>query len=125
MRRTFSIYSFAAWMVNLICVLVVTLTFSRFGLSQAKEPDPATVKLYKQHCQSCHMPKGNARAKLLNLADGIWKHGGTKKDIINVITNGVPPTAMKGFKEKLTPKQIDEMADYVLTFEKKVAEAKK
>ena len=125
MRRTFSIYSLAAWIVNPIWLLVVIVAFSRPGLSQAKEPDPAIVKLYKQHCQSCHMPNGNARAKLLNLADGIWKHGGTKKEIIAVITNGVPPTAMKGFKEKLTPKQIEEMADYVLTFEKKTAEAKK
>ena len=97
---------------------VIGLTLFGLSIAQQAQADPATVKLYKTHCQSCHMPNGNARAKPLNFTDSEWKHGSSHKEIAACIRDGVKGTAMRPFKDKLKPAEIDALADYVKAFEK-------
>jgi mono/diheme cytochrome c family protein len=104
-----------------LIVAITALTLFGVSIAQQAQADPATLKLYKTHCQSCHMANGNARAKPLNLQDSEWKHGNGHKEIAEVIRDGVKGTAMRPFKEKLKPPEIDALADYVKTFEKPAA----
>ena len=62
----------------------------------------------------------------MNFADGKWKHGSTPKQSRQVITNGVPGTAMMSFKERFSEQEILALAKYVRAFDKthKAAPAK-
>lgn len=86
--------------------------------SSPAKPSAATVAIYKEKCQSCHMPDGAAPLDLMNLADSKWKHGGTRAAVAKVIAEGVPNSAMLAFKDQLTPAQIDALAAYVRSFDK-------
>jgi mono/diheme cytochrome c family protein len=97
----------------------------------AQSPRPTTNRpaeeLYKQNCVMCHMPDGNAAIPNMNFADGKWIHGNTPKQLAQVITNGVPGTAMMSFKERFSDQEILGLAKYVLAFDKthKAGPAKK
>jgi mono/diheme cytochrome c family protein len=78
----------------------------------------ATLELYKVRCQACHMPDGNAPLEMMNLADTTWKHGSRHADVVKVISEGVPQTAMLPFKALLTPAEIADLATYVRSFDK-------
>lgn len=82
-------------------------------------------ELYRQNCQMCHMPDGNAAIEQMNFADGKWIHGSDVKSLVKVITEGVPATAMMPFKDRLTQKQIEALARYVRTFDKNLKPAPK
>lgn len=88
------------------------------ALAQDKpEADPDAKALYKQHCQLCHLD-GSAPIVELNFADGQWKHGSGVSDVVTVVRDGAPGTAMLGFKDKLTEKEILALAEYVRAFDK-------
>jgi mono/diheme cytochrome c family protein len=90
----------------------------------ARAADEATLDLYKAKCQACHMAEGNSPIKEMNFADGEWIHGSKLADVIKVIEEGVPGKAMLPFKEQLTKEQIEGLAKYVRTFDKKLAAEK-
>jgi mono/diheme cytochrome c family protein len=90
----------------------------------ARAADEATLDLYKAKCQACHMAEGNSPIKEMNFADGVWIHGSKLADVIKVIEEGVPGKAMLPFKEQLTKEQIEGLAKYVRTFDKKLAAEK-
>jgi mono/diheme cytochrome c family protein len=83
--------------------------------------DEATLELYKTKCQPCHLADGNSPIKEMNFADGEWIHGSKLTDVVKVIEEGVPGKAMLPFKEKLTKEEIEGLAKYVRTFDKKLA----
>jgi mono/diheme cytochrome c family protein len=82
----------------------------------AEEPDPEILALYKSKCQSCHLADGNSPVEAMNFANGNWKHGTTAK----VIAEGVPATAMLPFKAQLSDEEMEGLARYVRTFDKKL-----
>jgi mono/diheme cytochrome c family protein len=88
------------------------------GKVKAAAVTEATLEIYKTKCQSCHMPDGAAPLEMMNLADANWKHGSKPADVVKVITEGVPNTAMLPFKEQLTPAEIAGLAAYVRSFDK-------
>lgn len=90
----------------------------------ARAADEATLDLYKAKCQACHMAEGNSPIKEMNFADGEWIHGSKLADVIKVIEEGVPGKAMLPFREQLTKEQIEGLAKYVRTFDKKLAAEK-
>jgi hypothetical protein len=49
-----------------------------------------------------------------------WKHGTRSADMIRVITNGVEATAMMPFNTRLTPSEIEALARYVRSFDKRL-----
>jgi mono/diheme cytochrome c family protein len=83
------------------------------------------AEVYKTHCQACHMADGNSPLEPMNFADGIWKHGSTPAAVAGIIANGAPDTAMKPFKDKLTPAEIRALAAYVRAFDPKLAPRRK
>jgi mono/diheme cytochrome c family protein len=80
--------------------------------------DAATLELYKTRCFACHLADGNAPMKEMNLADAEWKHGSKVADIVKVIEEGAPGTAMLGFKAQLSAEEIGALARYVRSFDK-------
>ena len=92
--------------------------------ADAPAADEATVELYKEKCQICHMADGNSPVAAMNFADGVWLHGSRIEDVIKVITEGVPGKAMTSFKKQLTKEQIEALARYVRSFDKKLKDEK-
>ena len=99
------------------------------GAVQAQKPvakGPAQPALdvqaiYKQQCQACHGPDGRGQLPgVASFPDGEWQHGSREQDIVKVIREGVPGTTMVGFKSRLKPEQIDALARYVRSFDKKL-----
>jgi len=75
-------------------------------------------EVYMNYCSACHGKKleGGQAPSLLS---GKWKHGETKKAVIQTIKKGVANTAMMAWENMLTTKQIEEVTDYMLSLKKK------
>ncbi|WP_077919252.1 PQQ-dependent sugar dehydrogenase [Spirosoma sp. 209] len=73
---------------------------------------------YETYCSSCHGEKVEA------FVDRQWKHGKEKSDLVKSITGGYPDLGMPAWKGVLTDKEIDEMADLILTSLKNVDQYK-
>jgi mono/diheme cytochrome c family protein len=96
------------------------LALSLLASGTVRAGDDATVKLYQEKCLSCHTVDGNAPVPEMNFASGPWVHGNKVPDIVKVITDGVPGKAMAPFKDQLTKAQIDALARYVRSFDKRL-----
>ncbi len=88
--------------------------------SAQDKPTEATLELYKTKCLACHLPDGNSPIPEMNFANGNWKHGTKVADMVKVINEGVPGTAMVAFKEQLSAAEVDALARYVRSFDKKL-----
>ena len=73
---------------------------------------------YLNYCSGCHGQKlEGGRAPSLLITP--WKHGESKKAVIQNISKGIPGTEMMGWESMLTPKQIEELTDYILSLRKR------
>lgn len=73
--------------------------------------DPVLQKAqtnYKSYCSGCHGEQMQA------FVDREWKHGNTREDIIQSITNGYADKGMPSFKAVFTDEEIEGLADYIL-----------
>lgn len=70
--------------------------------------------IYMANCAVCH---GNAGEGGIgpNLTDEYWLHGGDIKDIFAVVKYGVPDKGMVPWEQTLTPGQIAEVSNYIVT----------
>lgn len=75
---------------------------------------PAGQAIYTANCAVCH---GNAGEGGIgpNLTDEYWLHGGDIKDIYAVVKYGVPDKGMVPWEQTLTPGQIAEVSNYIVT----------
>lgn len=69
---------------------------------------------YGKYCVSCHGSQGQGVVGP-NLTDEFWIHGGGVKNVYAVIKNGVAAKGMISWQLVFTPKQIQEIASYVLS----------
>ena len=79
-------------------------------------------EIYHGKCEKCHGPDGHAKEKGsgMSFADGEWNQGSDLKTIVAVITDGVPETGMRGFKNQLTADEIQALAKYVRSLDKRL-----
>ncbi len=70
--------------------------------------------IYMANCAVCH---GNAGEGGIgpNLSDEYWLHGGDIKDVFTVVKYGVPEKGMVPWEQTLTPGQIAEVSNYIIT----------
>jgi len=70
--------------------------------------------IYMSNCAVCH---GNAGEGGIgpNLTDEYWLHGGDIKDVFTVVKYGVPEKGMVPWEQTLTPGQIAEVSNYIVT----------
>jgi cytochrome c oxidase cbb3-type subunit 3 len=74
----------------------------------------AGLAVYTQNCAVCH--GGNGEGGIgPNLADEYWLHGGEIQDIFKVVKYGVLDKGMVPWEQSLTPKQIAEVSNYILS----------
>ena len=92
----------------LINVNNVTVLSDAEDLKKGKE-------IFTVNCIQCHGAGGEGTVGP-NLTDDFWVHGGGIKNVFNVISEGVPAKGMITWKLQLNPKQIQQVASYVLTF---------
>jgi mono/diheme cytochrome c family protein len=78
---------------------------------------PVAEAIYKKHCQLCHLD-GNAPLEPLNFVNRKWAHGSRLNDVVKVVREGVPGTAMLAYKDILTPDEIRAVAEHVRKFDK-------
>ncbi len=74
----------------------------------------AGSEIFKKNCVACHGTKAEGLVGP-NLTDDFWIHGGGIKNIFTTITNGVPDKGMLSWKTQLKPKEIQEVASYVIS----------
>jgi cytochrome c oxidase cbb3-type subunit 3 len=82
--------------------------------------DPAALgrgkEAFGKYCVSCHGPQGQGVVGP-NLTDQYWIHGGAVKNVYATIKNGVAAKGMISWQLVFTPKQIQEIASYVLSLQ--------
>lgn len=72
-------------------------------------------------CVACHAATGgstqNPPGVGPNLTDEYWLHGGGVKNIFKTIKYGVPAKGMISWEAQLSPRQIQEVASYIISLE--------
>jgi cytochrome c oxidase cbb3-type subunit 3 len=83
-----------------------------------KEPEPLQrgAEQFGKYCVSCHGAGGGGIVGP-NLTDTYWIHGGTVRSVYAIIKNGVPAKGMIAWQLVLTPRQMHEVASYVLSLQ--------
>lgn len=80
--------------------------------------EPGTLEagksVYATNCIACHGDKGQGSVGP-NLTDPYWIHGGQIGSIFKVIKYGVPEKGMISWEKTLTPKQISDVSNYILS----------
>lgn len=74
------------------------------------------TQLYKANCMPCHAVDGGGGVGP-NLTDKFWIHGGDIVDVFKTIKYGVPSKGMISWEDKMTPKQMQNVASYVLSLQ--------
>jgi len=72
--------------------------------------------VYMSNCVACHGTMGEGGVGP-NLTDEYWIHGGGIKDIFKIVKYGVVEKGMTPWKDLLSPTQMAQVANYVLTLE--------
>jgi cbb3-type cytochrome c oxidase subunit III len=83
---------------------------------QATKGKGGVAAVYKKHCANCHGEDGKGLETLQppDFTDGKWQSENTNKAIADGIRNG--KGVMPGFKDVLSPAQVNSMVRYVRAF---------
>lgn len=95
--------------------LFFTLSLFLF-LSKARSQSGGDV--YMNYCSSCHGKKGEG-IRAPSWLTAPWKHGETKKAVLQTIKKGLPNTEMMAWENLLTEKQLEEVTEFVIALRKK------
>lgn len=76
----------------------------------------AGQQVYLQNCGMCHGNQGEGMIGP-NLTDEFWIHGGEVGDIFRTIKYGVPEKGMVPWEANLTPVQIAQVSNFILSLE--------
>ena len=68
---------------------------------------------FLKNCVACHLADGGGLVGP-NLTDKYWLHGGGIHNVFKTIKYGVPDKGMVAWKASLTPKEIQEVASFIL-----------
>jgi aldose sugar dehydrogenase len=79
--------------------------------SSSKKP---TKQIYFELCASCHGKKLQGTEKAKSMLDTVWQYGGTKRDIIKSIRDGIILKGMPAWQGALTDKEIENLTDFIL-----------
>ncbi|MBE9664474.1 c-type cytochrome [Mucilaginibacter myungsuensis] len=70
--------------------------------------------IFTQHCAACHGAEGQGVVGP-NLTDVYWLHGGNINDVFKTIKYGVAAKGMPTWEKQLSPKQISDVSNYILS----------
>jgi cytochrome c oxidase cbb3-type subunit 3 len=92
------------------------ITFENVVQLSDKESLTAGKETFTKLCVTCHGNEGQGNVGP-NLTDEFWINGGGVHNIFHTITEGVPAKGMISWKSQLSPKQIQQVASFILTFQ--------
>jgi cytochrome c oxidase cbb3-type subunit III len=92
------------------------VTFENVVVLTGKEDIAAGKATYVKLCVTCHGNEGQGNVGP-NLTDQFWLNGGGIHNVFHTITEGVPAKGMISWKTQLSPKQIQKVASFILTFQ--------
>lgn len=87
---------------------------SSVKVSTDAETMNAGKSVFAANCVACHGDKGQGSVGP-NLTDEYWLHGGTVGSLFKTIKYGVPEKGMISWEKMLTPKQISDVSNYILS----------
>lgn len=70
--------------------------------------------VFKTNCVACHGDKGQGVVGP-NLTDEYWLHGGKINNIFKTVKYGIPEKGMISWEKTLSPKQISDVSNYILS----------
>ena len=73
-------------------------------------------EIFLTNCMVCHGASGEGGIGP-NMTDEYWIHGGSMKQIVNIINVGVPAKGMISWKPVLNPEQIRQVSSYILSLQ--------
>jgi mono/diheme cytochrome c family protein len=76
----------------------------------------AGAETFKNLCAACHGQAGEGIVGP-NFTDKFWLHGGSFKDVCQIIVKGVPDKGMISWSGQLSGDQIKQVASYILSLE--------
>jgi len=74
----------------------------------------AGLAIYNLNCIACHGDKGQGVVGP-NITDEYWLHGGKVASIFKTIKYGVPEKGMISWEKTLTPRQISDVSNYIIS----------
>ncbi len=86
------------------------------SLDQSEQVIQAGQSLYQNNCVACHGADGGGGVGP-NFTDEYWLHGGNIKDVFKVIKYGVPEKGMIPWQDQLSPEEIKQVANFVLSLQ--------
>lgn len=120
------------WVLAAMIVILIVgiVTVARMRVEKSPPPpeiarDPLLVlgrEQFLTRCASCHGIGGHGNGPLSrnllgpppgNLTDSTWKYGDKPQQVLNVIRNGAPNSAMPSWKKTLSEEQFRAVAAYV------------
>lgn len=81
--------------------------------------------IFTINCVACHAKDGGGNAIGPNLADEYWLHGGNIKSIFATVKNGVVEKGMPAWSKSMSPKDVRNVAFYVMSLQGTTPEAPK
>ena len=112
------------WIVlAVICLFVVSVPLAAVAAEKEspKKEVAEGAKLFKEKCQACHGPDGNASTTMaknmkIRAFESAEVQKQTKEEIVKIISDG--KGKMMAYKTKLSKDQIDDLADYIKSLKK-------
>lgn len=74
----------------------------------------AGIVIYDMNCAVCHGGSGEGGIGP-NLVDEYWLHGGEISDLFRIVKYGVPDKGMVPWEQSLSPAQIAQVSNYILS----------
>ncbi|MCB0480788.1 MAG: c-type cytochrome [Flavobacteriales bacterium] len=99
--------AYMAGLSNLIDETNVELDLSEAGLASGK-------KIFIDNCAACHGQSGEGGVGP-NVTDEYWIHGGGVKEVFSTIKYGVPTKGMIPWEAQLSPSQMKDVTNYILS----------
>ncbi len=90
---------------------------SNVKLLTAKESIEGGQKIFQDNCVACHGPNAEGASVGPNLVDEYWVHGGGIQNVFKTIKYGFASKGMKSWESDLSPRQINEVASYILSLQ--------
>jgi aldose sugar dehydrogenase len=95
--------------VTTICCIKENKTYTKSENSKPVALSSGPQENYATYCAGCHGEKMNA------FVDRDWRHGNELKDLMKGIKNGYSDEGMPAFAQTFSDKEIQELAEYILT----------
>lgn len=74
-------------------------------------------KVFTINCVACHKADGGGNSIGPNLTDAYWLHGGELKNIFSTIKNGAVEKGMPAWGKAMSPKDVRDVAFYVMSLQ--------